>query len=118
MIKLTKLTSDPTQSFDVRTEKGVTIAMVLRFLPRMREWYFDMNGGGLVIENARLANAPNALRAYRKNIDFGLLITSTDGFDPGYLDDFVSDSKNPARVTLCLLNTDDVASIEQDFFNA
>lgn len=117
MIQLTKLTIVAYQSFKLRGEKGEEIAVELRYAPRMKRWMMNISYLDFNLPNgAMLANAPNILRNYRKNIPFGILCTSTDGFDPAYLDDFISVGNAVPRVTLCLLNSDEVKLVESEFY--
>ena len=113
MIQLTKITNQATQNFNLVSETGEVISFSLRYLPRVAGWVFDCSFGNFSIKGARLTISPNTLRGYRNIIDFGLMCVSTDGYEPQYLNDFVT-----GRVTLYLLNPTDVASVESKIFNA
>lgn len=116
MIKLTNLTNSASQQTDLISGTGESIPFNLRFLPRINGWVFDCSWtNGVIVfdlQGARLTMGPNILRQYRNQIDFGLMCVSDDGFEPQFIDDFVT-----GRVQLFLLSPADVANIELNFFS-
>lgn len=111
MILLTQLTNSASQKFVLTSETGEAVEFALRFLPRINSWVFDCSSGEFNVKGARLANSPNLLRQWRNNIDFGLMVTSTDGGEPQFLNDLAT-----GRVSIYLLNVADIADIEQNIY--
>ena len=106
-----KLTAGARQEFTVVTEEGDEISLLLWYAASQQTWFFDVTSGDFVLQGAQLTVSLNILRAYNNILPFGFSVTSTDGEDPFYLDDFIS-----GRIKLFLLSREDVDTIESDLF--
>lgn len=111
MIYLDRLTNDPMQQYTLVGENGEQIPFSLRYLPRQQSWMYSISYGDFTANGKLLHLSINALRQWKNIIPFGLCIMSSDGFEPYYINDFVTD-----RVQLYLLDAAEVAELEQDLF--
>jgi hypothetical protein len=111
MLYISKITNDPQQSMILTGLQGKRIAVALRYLPRVRQWIMDISDGVTTVNGLVITNSPNILRQWRNTFGFGIMCLRLDGLDPYALDDFAN------RVaSLYLLDADDVAAIETEFF--
>ena len=111
MKQITELTNDSKQLYTVIGENGEQIKFNLYYYATQESWYFDISYLTTTINGLKLTNFPNILRQWKNILPFGLACTVTDGFDPYYIDDFVN-----GRVSVFLLNSDDVTTVEQQVF--
>lgn len=111
MKQITELTNDAKQAYTIIGENGEQIPFNLYYYETQQSWYFDISYGNTIINGLKLTNFPNILRQWKHILPFGLGCTVTDGFDPYYIDDFVT-----SRVKVYLLNSSDVITIEQQVF--
>ena len=112
MRKIDKLTADASQQYNIVSEDGTEISLLLYYAPSQQTWFFDLTSGEFILNGCQLVNAPNILRSYKNLLSFGITIFVQDGLDPFYLDDFTSD-----RVQLFLLSRDDVDEIESRIYS-
>lgn len=110
MIKVDKLTADPSQQYTLVTDDGNTIPFALQFLPRQQAWKFDIAYGSLTLRGAMLTCSPNIMRQYKNIVPFGMSVISNDALDPSYIDDFTS-----GRISIYLLDAAEVAGIESAY---
>lgn len=106
-----KLTAEARQQYNIVGEDGEEISLLLWYAPTQQSWYFDITSGDFTLEGAQLTTSPNILRSYRNLLSFGFTVTSVDGLDPFYLDDFIN-----GRIQLYLLSRDDVAEMESRIY--
>lgn len=111
MRRITKLTGDARQKFDIIGEKGEQIPFEAFFMPTQQLWTFNIGYSTFQVNGAQLVVGVNILRNYRRNIPFGLAIATQNGQDPAYIDDFSS-----GRAQVFLLNAAEVEQIEKDVF--
>lgn len=111
MLQINNITNDPRQTFILVGENQEHINFTLYYQPTQRGWFFDISYGSFSASGLRLSSSINALRQFRNLIPFGLLVLTEDGYEPYYLNDFES-----GRVTLYLLNANDVELIEENVF--
>ena len=104
------ITADAKQNFTLIGENRQRIKFYLYYLPTQQSWFFDISYGKIDLNGAQLTVGPNILRNYSNNIDFGLAVTSTNGLDPFYLEDFSN-----GRIRLYLLNQAEVDIVEASF---
>lgn len=95
--KITLLTEDT----------GERITCTLRYMPTQLSWIMDIIYGDFVLNGVSVVSGLNILRNYKNILPFGVSITTTDGFDPYYLQDFQS-----GRAKFYLLSQSDVESVE------
>lgn len=88
-------------------DEGRNIFVLLRYMPFQRRWIMNIEYEGVTINGIALGNSVNVLRNYRNILPFGVAITTSDGFDPYYLQDFSS-----GRAVFRLLDSSDVAEAE------
>lgn len=108
---LDKLNSNPRQTFSVLAEDGSTVTFSFVYLPSQQCWTVDVLRNDFAVKGIQLQVNPNILRNYRNVIPFGLSVTSEDGYDPYYLDDF-----DTQRIQVYLMSAADVEDFEREFF--
>lgn len=116
MIILTEITDDPKQKFQIQLENNQTFTLDIEFVEQQECWYCsisDIQNNSLVINSLRLTTMPNILRQWARIIPFGIAIESEDGDDPFAIDDFLT-----KRVTLNILNEEEVAEVESALLTA
>lgn len=106
-----RLTDAAYQQSILTGNPGQNITLTVRFLPSQQLWMADIVYNDFALYGIGLVNAYNLLRGYRNNIPFGLLLATDDGQDPYVLNAFSS-----GYAKLYLLDADEVALIEADFF--
>lgn len=107
MIKIDKLTADPSQQYTLISDSGQSIPFVLRYLPRQQQWVFGVAYGNLTLQGAILTCSPNIMRQYKNIIPFGISVISNDALDPCFIDDFTT-----GRISIYLLDAAEVEGIE------
>jgi hypothetical protein len=88
-------------------DDGSIVTFNFAYRPATQRWTVDVAWGTRTFHNLNLVVGPNILRTWRRLIPFGLAVTSLDGVDPFNIEDFSS-----GRVTVYVLNQDDVAYVE------
>lgn len=111
MLLLPNITSDASQSFTLTGIPGVTIAMTLRYMPRAQLWVAGFNDGTTSIQNISVVTSLNILRPWKNNINYGIGCFRGDGLDPYLITDF-----SEGIASLYLLDSSDVAAIEENYF--
>lgn len=111
MLWINKITNQAKQQMNLVGADSQQISFYLYFAASQNSWFFNISYGNLNANGVRLTIAPNLLRNYKNNIDFGMCCISTDGFDPNNIEDFIS-----GRVQLYLLDAAEVAQLEADAF--
>lgn len=111
MRRITEISSAATQVLDVVGEDNSIIRLTLYYKPTQQSWFADISREGFMCNGFRVVNSPNLLRQFYRNINFGLMCVVEDGTDPYFVDDFAN-----GRCQLFLLNDDDKAFAEQQFF--
>jgi len=102
------LTNWPNQVTHIILDDGSIVDLSFRFNAATLKWVFDVKHDLLTVQNMLLCVHMNLLRQWMYKIPFGLCCITTDGLDPIRLDDFTS-----GRVTLIVLNSDDVVTCEK-----
>ena len=88
-------------------ETGEKIFCTLSYLPTQFQWVLDIQYQDFTLNGISVLNSPNILRGYKNILSFGIGISTNDGFDPYYIEDFSS-----GRAQFYLLNTADVEEAE------
>lgn len=104
---LNNLTNDTQQILTIVLEDGTPIPASLQYISNQQGWFISLSHPLLTLTNRRIVASPNMLRAFREIIPFGLACTTTDGYEPIYVDDFSS-----ARASLYTLNKQDIIIVE------
>ncbi len=107
MRQINSLTNDASQQLTLILEDGTKVSMSIRYVENQSGWFYSLTYGDFSVNNRRLVNSPNMLRAFREFLGFGLMCTVLDGFEPVFQDDFTS-----GRVTLYTLNAQDILDTE------
>lgn len=111
MLYINKVTNDPFQQMTLTGIPGINIVVTLQFMPRIQRWVLGVDDGATPIQGVVIVNSLNMLRQFKNNISYGICCMRGDGLDPYTLDDFVNQTAN-----LYLLDSNDVAAIEQEWF--
>lgn len=106
-----KLTDSANQLTNLIGENGEQIQLRLQYMPTQNSWYFDLEYRDLIIKGSLLTVSPNILRSYYNLIPFGIMVTSTDGYEPQFITDFISE-----RIKVYTLNQADIDLVEEEFF--
>lgn len=104
---ITSFTTDPFQKLALILDDGSKVDFSLQYITNQLGWYYSFTYGSFAVNNRRLVTSPNMIRAFRGFLPFGLAVTTTDGLEPIYIDDFIS-----GRASFYLLNSEDVADVE------
>lgn len=111
MLLIPNISSDASQSFTLTGIPGVTISMTLRYMPRAQLWVAGFDDGVTSIQGVNVVTALNLLRQWKNNISYGMACVRYDGLDPYLITDFTQ-----GVASLYLLDSTEVAQIEQDYF--
>lgn len=111
MLYINTITDAPTQNMTLIGEAGEQISFNLYFKPTQNAWFADMSCGTWQVQGFQILVGPNVWRQWKNILTFGLMCTSTDGYDPQYIEDFQSQ-----RIQLYLLNASDVQAVEAGLF--
>lgn len=103
-----RLNDSANQKFTLNAiDSGDQITCVMQYLPTQRGWVLNVSYNGFELNGIAVVNSFNILRNYRNIIPFGLTVTTIDGFDPYYVQDFSSQ-----RAQMYLLSTSEVEELE------
>ncbi|RTL04651.1 hypothetical protein EKK58_10095 [Candidatus Dependentiae bacterium] len=105
---ITSFTADPTQSISLVLDDGSKVNFTMRYISNQVGWFYSIEYGSFVVNNRRIVTSPNMLRAFRGIINFGIGVSTADGYEPIYIDDFSN-----GRASFYLLNEADVLAVEQ-----
>lgn len=112
MQQITSITSQPKQRMTIVLENNETVDFLLYYLPRQQGWFYDLTYNNLTVKGSRVTLTPNSLRQFKRIIPFGIGFTSEGDVEPFSIDDFSS-----GRVSMIVLNSEDVEQIENEVFN-
>lgn len=111
MTLIDNLTDAADQTTTLILPDNTAATLRLRFRPRTQRWVADVGytANNFQANGLNVCALPNILRPWRRIIPFGLAVV-TPGFltDPFQLEDFLT-----GRATVYLLDTSDVAAVEQ-----
>lgn len=99
------------QQFNLVGIPGVQIGVMLRFMPRIQCWVMDISYGSFVAQGIPIVCSPNLLRQWINIIPFGIACTNIYQLDPYTVNDFAD-----GTASLYLLDSDDTAAVEAQFF--
>ena len=112
MLYINKISDDPTQQLILIGIASIQITLVLRFMPRIQRWVMDVSYGDWAVKGISVVGGLNLLRQWRNIIPFGISCVCPDNLDPYQITDFANQ-----RAVLFLLDADDVAQVEKDWFS-
>lgn len=112
MYKITSITNKPKQTFRVSLDTGDQVEMALYFLPTQYSWYYDFTYKSYTSNGNKVVLSPNSIRNLRHILPFGIAFIASGVVEPYSLDDFYTD-----RVSMYVLNADEVQQIEEAVFN-
>lgn len=112
MQQITSITSEPKQRMTLVLENNETVDFLLYYLPRQQGWFYNFTYNNLTCNGSRVTLSPNALRQFKRIIPFGIAFMTDDLVEPFSIDDFSS-----GRVSMYVLNDDEVKQIESEVYN-
>lgn len=113
MYKITSITNQPRQQFRVPLDTGEQVEMSLYYLPTQYGWYYDFTYKDYTSNGNKVVLSPNSIRNLRNILPFGIAFISQGVVEPYSLDDFYNE-----RIIMFILNSEEVAQIEEELFNA
>jgi hypothetical protein len=113
--QITTLTADANQNIVIVLPDGTKINMTLNYFAGQQGWFysFNYNNSQFVVNNRRLITGPNMLSQFQNIIEFGFAVTTTDGYEPVFIDDFIS-----GRASFFVLTQLDIATLVEAVINA
>lgn len=112
MQHITSITNRSKQKFTLVLENNETVDFLLYYLPRQQSWFYNFTYKNTTCNCSRVTLSPNALRQFKRVIPFGIAFTADSYVEPFDLNDFLS-----GRVSMYVLNSDEVKQIESEIFN-
>lgn len=82
MYQLSGFTDAPKQTISFALEDGSLVDFAFEFRDRQRGWFFDVTYGDFVLKGQRMTSHPNALRAFKNLLPFGLAIVALTPYEP------------------------------------
>lgn len=115
MQQITTITDSPNQNTVIVLDDGTKINMTLNYFSNQQGWFYSLNynNSQFILNNRRLVTSPNMLSAFQNIIPFGIAVTTTDGYEPIFIDDFLT-----ARASFYVLNQADIEIVEAAIINA
>lgn len=87
---LNTLSNDARQTQTIPVPDGSQIFFRIEYRENQAGWFYSLNWKTVSINNRRLVCSPNILRQFRRVLPFGFFVTSKDGLEPIYAEDFSS----------------------------
>lgn len=106
---LNNLTDAADQLMTVPLPDGTSVQLEFFYCPGIQRWTVDISHPLLNMHGFNLCLGPNILRQWRNVITFGMAVTSTNGLDPLFIDDF----KN-GICSVFILSAAEVLQVEQE----
>jgi hypothetical protein len=113
--QIINFTADPSQNIIIVLSDGTSINMTLNYYAGQQGWFysFNYNNGQFVVNNRRLVTGPNMLSQFSNIIEFGFAVTTTDAYEPIFIDDFIT-----GRTSFYILEANDVEITAEAIINA
>lgn len=108
---ITNLTNFANQTTDLQLPDGTIATMGLLYNGVTERWTMSMEYSGKTYEGIGLCCYPNVMRQWKNLIPFGISCATADQTDPFDVNDFTS-----GRVSMFLLDADDVEALEATVF--
>lgn len=115
MRQINTISDAPNQNTVIVLDDGTKINFTMNYFANQQGWFYSINynNSQFVANNRRMVTSPNMLNAFQNIIPFGLSVTTTDGYEPIFIDDFIT-----GRASLYVLDEADVLLIEDAISNA
>lgn len=112
--QIVNFTADPNQNVIIVLNDGTSINMNLNYYAGQQGWFysFNYNNGQFVVNNRRLVTGPNLLSQFANLIEFGFAVTTSDGYEPIFLEDFIL-----GRANFYILEANDVLTTAETIIN-
>lgn len=111
MKQITTITDQPKQRMQLVLDNNETADFRLYYSARQEAWYYDITYKDFTAKCLKVALDPNSLRCFRRILPFGIGFDSEGQVEPFQIDDFAS-----GRVSMYVLNEEDVRLIEELIF--
>lgn len=111
MLYINKITNQASQQLRLTGIAGIQITLTLQYMPRTQTWIMGVDDGTTSIQGLAVVCGLNLLRQWKNSIQYGICCIRADGLDPYQIDDFQNQVAN-----LYLLDSSDVQTIEEDWF--
>ena len=112
MKEITSITNKSKQKFNLVLENNETVEFNLYYSYRQQSWFYDFTYNDITSKGSRVVLTPNALRQFKKIIPFGIAFIAASYVEPFSLEDFSS-----GRVSMFVLNEEEVQQIESSIYN-
>ncbi len=106
-----RISNAASQQFTLIAADGTQISFLLYYLPTQNAWFCDLTAGTWSVTGLQVVVSPNMLHQWKNVLTWGIMIYSSDGYEPQNIDDF-----QIGRIQLYLLSAADVASLEASQF--
>jgi hypothetical protein len=113
MKRIENIGSEANQKTTIALDDGSILTLNLRYLPAVQRWMMDVTHEDIILLGLNLCLHPNIIRPWRNTARFGIACVASDGVDPISVQDFLSE-----RVSLYVLNAEEVRSVEMDIFGS
>jgi len=111
MQQVTNITSSVKQQMQLVLENNESADFSLHYNGRMQAWYFDFTYNDITAKNLKVCLHPNILRQFRKIIPFGIAFFANNLVEP-----FQETSFSSGACNMYILNKEEVAQVENDFY--
>jgi hypothetical protein len=113
--QIINFTVDPNQNIVIALANGNSINMNLNYYAGQQGWFYSLNynNSGFIVNNRRVVTSPNMLSQFANIIPFGFAVTTTDGYEPIFIDDFILN-----RASFYILESSDVITTAKAILNA
>lgn len=108
---INSLTNEARQAFTYNIDGGEQLSVTLYYYPTQRSWFFDFAYGDYTCNGERVVLTWNALRHLKNILPFGIAFMAQSYVEPYAIDDFSS-----GRVSMYILNKDDVDYLESEIY--
>ena len=112
MKQITEITADSKQTLNISLENNETFFLTLEYSDNQEIWLISIEYNTFTANNINLVSGANILRKYRNLLPFGITIVTNDTDNPFLLDDFAT-----GRAEFYVLNEEEVAGVETDFYS-
>lgn len=109
--QITNLTNFADQVTQIQLSDGSVATMELIYQGAAERWIMNISYGSFVKNGLNVCTYPNVLRQWKNILPFGLMFATADQTDPFDINDF-----STGRVSVFLLDSTDVASVESQIF--
>jgi len=111
MRKITNITDEPKQSFDLILDDNTVYKFALEYNDLVQSWTYSLENENFTVFGRKLVASPNILRQFKNIIPFGLFVESTDLLDPFNIKDF-----STGRISIFILNETEVDELEDALY--